>query len=315
MQRKKTMIRKCYLTDEYVFYAEERAKRPQDFSKQKMNIRSTPRELCPFCPENEYMTPKRVFATDDEQIRIVPNKYPFFSPSADYFAVHDVLIDTKHHEEKITMFSDEHISRLIDVIKCRQIELEKDERLKYVQVFKNQGIEAGASQSHSHWQITGLPILPLRYEKTASKIMEYKNEHGGCYFCDMLSDSRNAQSIIEESKYFIVLCPYDSRFCCEMQIIAKRHIQSLTLLNAEEAEDFAIALKRSLLRLTKLYSQHISYNICFYSSACGDCFNENMHFYAQIIPRIGQMAGFEFSTGCFINSMLPENAAKALRNQ
>ena len=38
----------------------------------------------------------------------------------------------------------------------RYRQLEEDPRSKYVQIFKNQGKDAGASQSHSHWQITSL---------------------------------------------------------------------------------------------------------------------------------------------------------------
>ena len=44
----------------------------------------------------------------------------------------------------------------------RYRQLEEDPRSKYVQIFKNQGKDAGASQSHSHWQITSLCVVPLK---------------------------------------------------------------------------------------------------------------------------------------------------------
>ncbi len=157
------MIKRCYLTGEYVFYATERAKRPHSF-KIIDDTPSVPVKYCPFCLENEHMTPKRIFGTEDGRIRIVPNKYPFITVDDESFGVHDVLIDTADHEERMYQFSDEHMYSLMQVIKNRTLELEADERIKYVQVFKNQGRDAGASQSHSHWQIAALNVVPLKME-------------------------------------------------------------------------------------------------------------------------------------------------------
>lgn len=37
------------------------------------------------------------------------------------------------------------------------------------------------------------------------------------------------------------------------------------------------------------------------------------HWYLQIIPQLTTVAGFEIGTGCYINPVLPEDAAKVLR--
>ncbi len=300
------MMRKCFLTDEYVFYAEERAKRPHSFKK--INIRHTPKEVCPFCLENEYMTPKRVFATEDNQIRIVPNKYPYLTPSEELFSVHDVVIDTLDHEQRLSMFSYEHMEKLLNVLKYRASELEKDSRLSFVQIFKNQGMDAGASQSHSHWQITGLPVVPTKHIQMLERLENYKKETGKCYFCNLEFDER----IIEQNDEIIAFCPYDAKFSYEMHIMPKRHIHNFKYLTDNEIKSLAPILKHCIERLSKIY-EGICYNICFYSTpdGMGDDF---MHFFIQIIPRIGHMAGFEFSTGSFISSTFPENAAKILRD-
>lgn len=302
-------MRKCFLTDEYVFYAEERAKRPHSYKK--INVRHTPKEVCPFCLENENMTPKKVYATEDNQIRIVPNKYPYLTPSEENFSVHDVVIDTLEHDERLSMFTYSHMEKLLKVLRHRVSYLEEDKRLKFVQVFKNQGIDAGASQSHSHWQITGLPVIPTRYEQMLHRMEIYKSYNGKCYFCDLKFEDR----IIEENEDIIAFCPYDAKFSYEMHIMPKRHVHNFKHLNDKEIKSLAIVLKHCVMRLCKVY-EGISYNICFYSSPNDEMYEmyrENMHFFIQIIPRIGHMAGFEFSTGSFISSMLPENAAKKLR--
>lgn len=301
------MIKRCYLTGEYVFYATERANRPHSF-KIIDDSPSVPVQYCPFCPQNEHMTPKRIFGTEDNSIRIVPNKYPFITVDDESFGVHDVLIDTADHEERMYMFTDEHMHRLMQVIKNRVIELEADPRIKYVQVFKNQGKDAGASQSHSHWQIAALSVVPLKTEHLLSVLGSYCEDNGKCYFCHLDFGNR----IIEENDMFFSYMPADAKFAYEMDILPKRHISSITEFTDKELESFGILLRNSVKRLEGIY-KGVSYNVCFYS-APKDCKNNKaFHFYAQIFPRIGHMAGFEFSTGCYINSVLPEVGAEKLR--
>lgn len=300
------MMKRCFLTGEYVFYATDRAKRPHSYKKTE--IKTTPKEYCPFCPENEHMTPGVEFASDDKTIRIVGNKYPFLPKNGRYFGLHDVLIDTPDHEQNIKDFSDEHMTKLINVIKQRYTDLEKDERSRYVQVFKNQGREAGASQSHSHWQITSLCVVPAKMEHILGVLKKFHNDTGKCYFCNLQFDDR----IVEENDYFISYIPSDGKFPYGMDILPKRHISSITQLSDEEVAAFGHILRSSIRRLVKIKSD-VSYNICLYSAPKKISCNDYFHFYGQIIPRIGQMAGFEFSTGCYINSTLPEIAAKQLR--
>lgn len=300
------MMKRCFLTGEYVFYATDRAKRPHSFKKAE--TAATPKQYCPFCPENEAMTPGVVYQTEDKSIRIVANKYPFLPKNSQYFGLHDVLIDTPNHEERLTDFSDEHMEKLIRVIKDRYSQLEQDERSRYVQVFKNQGRDAGASQSHSHWQLTSLCVVPAKMERLIGVLRKFHNDTGKCYFCNLKFEDR----IVLENDHFISYIPADGKFPYGMDILPKRHISSITQFRDEEIKAFGIILRNSLIRLNKI-KENISYNICLYSAPKNTKSNEFFHFYAQIIPRIGYMAGFEFSTGCYINSTLPEIAARELR--
>ncbi len=300
------MMKRCFLTGEYVFYATDRANRPHSFKK--INVRQTPKEYCPFCLENAHMTPPLITATPDNQIRIVPNKYPFLANTAEHYGVHDVLIDTLDHEERLSQFSEDHMHQLMVMIQKRFIELESDERCNFVQVFKNQGIDAGASQSHSHWQITAMCVVPLKMEHLCQVLGDYHKQHGVCYYCNLDFGTR----VVEESEHFRVYMPADAKFAYEMDILPKRHIASIRDFTDEELRDFGIRLKHSVSRLNKVY-EGLCYNVCFYSAPKSREFDECFHFYAQIIPRIGHMAGFEFSTGCYINSILPEVGAQKLR--
>lgn len=302
------MVRKCFLTGEFVFFAEERAKRPHNF--RKLHVASTPIQYCPFCPENEGMTPKEVYSTPDRRIRIVPNKYPFISRNdPSHYGIHDVLIDTAKHEEKLYKFSYEHMTALMKTIKYRVDMLQKDENIAYVQVFKNDGVDAGASQSHSHWQIAALSAVPPKFQGIDGVLRQYYEENGKCYFCALEFGER----IIEENDAFIAYVPYDAKFPYEMYIIPKRHVSNIVMLDDFELECLGRVLKHCVMRLASLY-EGLSYNICFFNSPKAEIQGLHTHFNIQIFPRIGHMAGFEFSTGCYINSVMPEKAAEILKN-
>lgn len=305
LDNNKTMVKRCFLTGEYVFYATDRAKRPHSYKRDSVKL--TPKEYCPFCPENSHMTPKPVY--DDGLIKIVPNKYPFVHTNEDTYGVHDVVIDTNIHDEKLVDFSNEHISRLIRVLKERFIQLEGDEKSKYVQIFKNQGMEAGASQSHSHWQIASLPVVPLKMEHLLQVLKKYYDENNKCYFCSIDFGTR----IVEENDSFITYIPADGKFPYGMDILPKKHLVSIKEFGEKEIEDYGIILRNSLKRLIAI-RPGIAYNLCLYSAPRDEKCHKYFHFYTQIIPRIGHMAGFEFSTGCYINSVLPEVGAEELRN-
>src|SRR5207249_10452461 len=57
---------------------------------------------------------------------------------------------------------DRQIELVLRAYRERYHDLAADRRIKYVQIFKNHGERAGASYSHPHSQIIGIPIVPLR---------------------------------------------------------------------------------------------------------------------------------------------------------
>ena len=61
-------VRKDYLLNRWVVIAKERKKRPVDFVKNKLTEKQG---VCPFCPDNEHMTPPAVlvYLDSDGELR------------------------------------------------------------------------------------------------------------------------------------------------------------------------------------------------------------------------------------------------------
>ncbi|MCD8215639.1 MAG: DUF4931 domain-containing protein [Clostridiales bacterium] len=300
------MLKENYLTGNYVYYAEGRLNRPNSTGlvKEQPRDKTEDRSRCPFCPENGYMTPPSVF--DNGIIKIVPNLYPFISEK-EGLGYHEVVIDTPDHFEDISDFSREHMLILLKALKERTETLEEKNHIKYVQVFKNNGPNAGASQRHSHWQIGAQTIIPPKQAYMLKALEKYSLSKGESYF-----DGEENYISLWENHIFKVVIPTDSMFTFETHIITKKHITALTEMDEEALKALGEALGFQL-NIYKQTDPGLSYNICFYSSPKDYRGSKHFRFYEQLIPRKGNMAGFEFSTGCYINSVPPGEFEKMLR--
>lgn len=300
-------IRYNYLLSEWVLFAPDRTKRPSHFKKPSCNV-DINMDKCPFCLHNKFMCDDDIYLSENKRVRILPNKYPAISNEySQIYGIHDVVIDTPLHNEKLYDFSDDHMYELIYSIQYRLKMLNEDRKIKYVQVFKNDGINAGASIYHSHFQIIALPFIPPKVLNIINSLETYKRKNGTCFLCDEITKS----NIIYENNSFVCFMPYASLYTNEIDIVCKNHVDSLLSCDNKMLMDFALILKKSLKAYTCIYDD-FNYNICFFNSPTN--LSDEFHFFVQIIPRLYNLAGFEFSTGCFINSILPEIAEKEFEN-
>lgn len=309
-------LRKDYILDRWVIAASVRAKRPKEY-KQKDEVKEP--KICVFCPGNENLTPPEIGRIEKNNkwiLRWFPNKFPFveqkgsskiktknkFFISSSGYGKHEVIADTNKHNVQLWDTKKEHINLLFEVIRGRINKLEKIKNIKYVLVFKNHGEKAGTSIIHSHVQIAAISNIPptIREEIMAAK--KYKK----CPYCDIIKIERKSKRKCFENKTFIAFAPYASRFNYEVWIFPKRHIKRLNELKENETSDLVDILKKVLLKLKEL---NVSYNFHLHYPPK----KEELHFHIEVTPRIAVWAGFEFSSGITINSVMPEIAAEFYR--
>ena len=184
-------LRKDYLLDRWVVIATERARRPTDFAKPKTEPAKT--VSCPLCPGNEYMTPPAVlvylpsdggvrkdkeegdFRSKNWALRVIPNLYPAFAPPKDPADIepvmsgtsfgkaighHEVIAESPNHDDHPSEANIAQLVHVINAYKDRLGDLARKPYVKYVQIFRNHGLEAGASLSHAHSQIIATPFVP-----------------------------------------------------------------------------------------------------------------------------------------------------------
>ncbi|MBI2656591.1 DUF4931 domain-containing protein [Candidatus Woesearchaeota archaeon] len=309
------IIRKDYILDRWVYYAVERKKRPRELKSLPVKDES---KICFFCPSNEHLTPREIGRVEYKgswKIRWFLNKFPavekkgnpvlkskrFFSEGASY-GTHEVIVETQHHKSQLADLPVQHIKELLEVYKLRIRELSRLKGIKYVEVFKNHGKDAGTSLFHSHTQVAALPQIPALVAEESQAVKKHKQ----CPYCKIIQHESRSKRKIFETKNVVAFAPFASRFNYEAWIFVRQHKKTMDELEEVELNDIAVALKKILAKLKKI---NASYNFFMHYSPP----KENMHFHIEITPRIATWGGFELSTNAIINSVLPEDAARFYR--
>ena len=331
-----TEIRKDYLLDQWTIIASERSKRPTDFLASPPSKTET--KGCPFCPGNERMTPPAFLLylpsekgiqsgrdTDGERpkdwlVRGIPNLYAALSPREptalaedelhirrDGVGSHEVIVESPCHDEHPSTARLQQIELVLQAYMDRTKDLSQWE---YVSIFRNHRKEAGASLSHAHSQIIATPMVPKRISDELDACMASFHKSGFCPFCETIKSERKGPRFIFENQSFIAFAPWASVFPLEFWLFPKRHQSTLLQLRENEKIDFARALRICFGGLATLLNDP-PYSFGFHMAPTKGK-HEYFHWHLEVYPKLTIQAGFENSTGMFINITPPEMAAESL---
>lgn len=322
------------MTNRWVIFSPARAKRPSDFkSKSPSNPNPNPNQKCPFCIGHEHECAPEIFRlppdNPDWKIRVIQNLYPAlarlnpdsdpvpFDRNSDANSVvlegagfHDVVIESPLHSIHLSDLSPPEIGDVLLAYRTRIRQIASYDSIKYVQVFKNHGVSAGASMSHSHSQMLALPIVPPVVSARLDGMKEYFEKTQKCSVCEVQGEDR----LIDSSTHFISVAPFAATFPFEIWIIPRDHSPHFHEIDDEKAVDLGGLLKLMLRKLS-LQLDDPPFNFMIQTSPLEVNASDlsYSHWFLQIVPQLTGVGGFEIGTGCYINPVFPEEAAKVLR--
>ncbi len=326
-------IRYDSIHDTHVIIAPERLRRPD--CNTTVSDTKVAEVKCPFCEGNESMTPPEIFAIRESesfvnekgwQTRVVPNLYKAVQIEVPYahhygmfehwegFGAHEVIIDTPEHYTSMTQWSQGAVVSWLKTLRARVQDLRRDHRIAYISLFKNEGKEAGATQSHSHTQLIGLPFIPKMQREAYQRSFEYYKQNGNALLeITLQHEEEDSQRIVAREGDFTAYCPYASAYPFEVIITSQKALGQIDTLSDSSMETVAPLLLSTLKKL-KNQLGYFAFNLSIVTPPLQENNVDNVcRFGIRIMPRIYKDAGFELSTGMMINPVLPEQAAKLLR--
>ena len=333
-------LRKDPILERWVIISTERSKRPGGgFTKVAKAIEITDPAKCPFCPGHESMTPPEIINLSDPKTkkwktRVIPNKFlalsidnPFVKKGKGMydmmsnFGAHEVLIETPFHEKEAKDQSIEEITDWLSVLQQRTEDLSKDQRFRHLLIFKNKGKAAGASLTHPHHQIMAIPITPKRVREELNGSYHYYSMKERCIYCDIINQEQfDGERIVYENEAYVSFCPYASRFPYEIWILPKTHEIDFYAKIVKDTLPLLAEMINVVLRKLSEVLGDPDYNYIFHNSPnriprrdYWHTIKDDYHWHIELLPKLTTIAGFEWGTGFFINSLAPEDAAKELR--
>jgi len=324
-------LRQNFFTKEWVIIATERAKRPEELATHR-SIQPSPAfvETCPFCPGNENKTPPEVMRHpakgDLWQVRVIPNKCAALSSDVqptrslqhlrrriDGFGFHEVIVDSPDHSRCMALLSDEQVAGILSVYRQRYNALSLDHRVNHITIFKNHGLDAGASLQHPHSQLIATPVIPSQVRHRLHEALRHYDDVGECMFCHMVEREVEDQTrVVIKSERFVAMEVFASPTPFATHIFPLRHMASFGDISEMEIADLARIL-RALLAKIYVGLGNPDLNFTVRSGPAEYTQARHFHWYVSVIPRLTRVAGFELGSGMFINTVLPEAAAEFLR--
>lgn len=312
------------LNGRWVTIVQARAERPTDFLPRSLRVEADPSKPCPFCPGNEEATPPALETYDRDGrwlVRVVPNLYPAFygdepmtvtnngpvfiqAPAA---GIHEVFVYAPDHDRSWADLDDRAAGLVMAALRDRIEEHARVGRIRYTQAIVNHGREAGASLSHPHGQLLGMPFVPGEILDEEAGFARFE---GQCLMCATVeAEVADGARVVSEDDRVLVICPFWSGTPFELLVIPKAHESHLQAASPADLVAVGRSIRDALARL-RSRAGDVAYNLVFHTAPHR---HEGLfHWHAHIWPKLESVAGFERGTGVLINIVPPEDAAQEL---
>jgi UDPglucose--hexose-1-phosphate uridylyltransferase len=251
-----------------------------------------PDELCPFCPGG-------VEAPEPYEVRWFPNRWPAMPDGRC-----EVILYTPRHDATFWGLGEEGAYRVVDLWAERSAALGARPDVAYVLVFENRGPEVGSTITHPHGQIYAfdfVPELPLRELERGSPFTEPGER--------LVATAPGWRAWVPEAPTY----PY------VLLLVPDAEVPDLPSLDTAGRRGLARLLVDVLERLDRLFAAHTPYMLWIHQRPFegGPWPDARLHveivtpWRAAGVPRY--VAAGELGSGVYFNPVVPEDAARALR--
>jgi UDPglucose--hexose-1-phosphate uridylyltransferase len=282
-----------------VLIAPDRSMRPHDVAD------VLPPEACPFCEGSEAMTPAEVHADRPRGgeangpgwlVRAFPNRYPSL-PSG--IGRHEVVVNSPTHLGSLADLTREQAGRAAAVWMSRLDAIARDPRTQLPFWFLNQGAAAGASLSHTHAQLIGLPFVPPALSRREAAFA------ASCPICEQMA---SAGERLAELHGLVVWCPDAPAMPRLVRVAPAAHLPEWDGSVGPEAIGDVLRLVVGCIE-RGLGARDL--NIWLTARRPGS--DAAVHWHLDVAPRMEPLAGLELGAGVVAVQEAPESATPRLR--
>jgi UDPglucose--hexose-1-phosphate uridylyltransferase len=301
---------------------------------------TAPPHPCPFCPEQQASARETLITERPTgaawQVRVVADRAPLFHiegeldrtgegvfDSVNPVGAHEIIIEGQEHDASPGSLAHDLWCALVEVFRDRIADLKRDPRVRYVEVFQNHGPQAGALVAHPHAQLLASPVLPHRVERELRAAYRHFELKQRCLFCDLIrQETKEKVRLVADQDGFVLLCPFASRYPYEMWLLPRQHHSSFEVVAANSGviPSLAAALQTALRKAERISP---SFHLTLHTEPSRlvppvlleqwQTLSDDYHWHIEILPRVEARRKYLREEEFYLNPVLPEDAARALR--
>lgn len=291
-----------------------------------------PPDECPLCPSTAERLTEIPSAYD---VVVFENRFPSFSDrepepaDASLPPINaprpargrcEVVCFTAEHNASFASLSPQRVQTVLAALADRTTALAAMPGVEQVFCFENRGDEIGVTLHHPHGQIYAYPYVTPRTRTMLAAARRHASETGGRnVFADVLAAERRlGDRVIGSNGHWTAFVPAAARWPFEVLVAPHRRMPDLPALTTEEREAFAPLYLDVLRRLDGLFGTPMPY-IAAWHQAPVRTDRDLAYLHLQVFSvrrasgKLKYLAGSEAAMGAFVNDVLPEEAARMLR--
>jgi len=328
------------LLGEWVMFATQRRGRPILPSA----------ELCPLCPSRPDR-PTEIPAPDYDVV-VFENRFPVLQgavagsarhalPSLDPMPATDprftagplplvqhpgygrceVVCFTAEHDASFASLSFRRVRTVLRAWADRTRVLGAMPGVRHVYCFENRGEEVGVTLHHPHGQVYAFPFVPPRTSRLLARARAHRANTGRNLFDDLVaSELAQGRRVVARNEHWIAFVPPAPRWPYEVMLFPVVRVPDLPALCDRVSAAFGPVYRDVLRRLDGLFGAPMPYIAAWQQAPVrGHAARAEFALHLQVLPvgrgpgEVKFLAGTESAAGVWSNDLLPEVAARKLR--
>lgn len=257
-----------------------------------------PSGSCPFCVGGTE-------APEPYDVRAFPNRWPSFPDDRG-----EVVLYSPTHDGALWTLGAAQVRKVIDLWAERTEVLGARPDVAYVLVFENHGPAVGATIDHPHGQIFAFDSVPDLPARELARLASGQ---------PLLEADPEGERIVAEHRGWRAWVPFASVYPYGVRIAPLQAQPDLPALDADERDGLAAMLLDVLARFDRRFASPMPYMMWFHQRPTdgGSWPGATLHleiagpWRSEGVMRF--VAAGELGSGTFINPVVPEAAAAALR--
>jgi UDPglucose--hexose-1-phosphate uridylyltransferase len=333
-------LRRDPLLGEWVMFATQRRNRPILPSA----------ELCPLCPSRPDR--RTEIPAPDYDVVVFENRFPMLrsavtgparhalppldlAPTADShlkagplplaqrpgYGRCEVVCFTSEHDASFASLPARRVRTVLEAWADRTRVLGTMSGVRHVYCFENRGEEVGVTLHHPHGQVYAFPFVPPRTGRLLARARAHRASSGRNLFDDLVaSELAGGRRVVTLNEHWIAFVPPAARWPYEVMLFPVARVPDLSALSDSVRAAFGNVYRDVLRRLDGLFGAPMPYIAAWQQAPVrGPAARAEFALHLQVLPvgrgpgEVKFLAGTESAAGVWSNEVLPEVAARRLR--